>query len=294
MKNILFILIIIILTGCSHKITTNYRLPDTSQLKGNCTPLIVKKKNLYGLQAKYLGSINLDEPFTYINRSVCSEAAAIEKLKSDACSLNSNLINITSEINPGEIVPPYPRSPCYRCIASYYSIDFNEITNSILEKSDRKIIKYDDINKLTWNDFALKFADSSLVPYEFISDIEVLAGNMSIWTGAFKEFKAQGVFYSDISKVKASFAIEKNLIQINVLYSLAEIYAKRLEQFLNSKKPKIANRKKIQYILENYLTNLRIEQKKFIAETDYGKNLIAQQEWVDRINQELNQIEVGK
>ena len=291
MRKFIFILSFTFMISCSHTITTNYQVPAYSKSDNSCNPEILKAKNLFGLYVTYLGTIKLDESFTAINRKVCSESAAIEKLKSQACALNANLINITSEIKPGETIPPYQMSPCYRCIADFYAIDYNEQVKSILAESNRKTIKFEETQLISWKDFDIELAESSSVPYEFMSNIELVSGKMSIWTGAFKEFKAQGVFYCDISKVKKTFATEQNKKQIELLFSLTQIYAKRVEKFLNTKKPKIAHKDKIQEIIDGYFAKLAIEKADFNMETEYGNNKIALKKWEDKINNELKQFE---
>ena len=289
MRKLILYLSITLLISCSHKVTTNYQAPAYPMAASTCNPKIVKKKNLYGLNANYLGSIKLDEPITYMNRKVCSEAAAIEKLKSQACGLNANLINIISEIKPGETIPPYHRSACYRCIANFYSIEWNEVNNTILTQANRKTTKYDDKKGITWNDVEIELPDSCSFPYEFISNIEIVSGKMSVWTGAYKEFKAQGVFYCDVSKVKKSFKTIQNEKQLELLFDLTQIYANRAEVDLNSRKPKIANKEKIQTIIDGYLTELETEKAKFNFETAYGNNKLALQNWESRIKSELSQ-----
>ncbi len=283
MKNTLLIILIFFVSSCSYKVTKNYQTSDSSnQFSNNCNPVIVKKKDLYGLHTKYLGTIKLDDSGLSIN---CSEEKAIEILQNEACLLNSNLINITEEVKHGY-------SSCYRCIAMFYNVDFDPTTNTILESANRKKIKYDPTAKINWSDFKLSLPDSSSIPYQFISNLEVKSGSRSFWMGEFKSFNAQGVFYCDVSKVKPSFATDENLLNIEMLYNLTQIFAKRLEQNLNSDINKTTNHLKIQNIIELYLENLLIEQKLFIKETEYGKNKIVQQKWINKINMDLKELKI--
>jgi hypothetical protein len=285
MRYTLLIILILFISSCSYRITRNYNNSNSNQTSSNCNPLILKKKNLYGLNAKYLGSIKLDDSGISIN---CSEKKAKETLNHEACSIKSNLINITEEVYPGY-------SSCYRCIADFYFVDFSdEITKEILEGNNRTILKYDSINKIVWSDFKLSLSDTSSVPYYFVSNIELESGGATFWTGAYKDFKAQGVFYGDVSKVKLSFVSDENLNHIEGLYYLTQIHAKRLEQFLNSDNPKTANRGRVQNLLDQYLNNLSNEQNRYMKETEFGQNNSAQQEWMDKINIELEQLEIEK
>lgn len=291
MKKITFILPLILIISSSVAFATNFKASAFTEPDSTCNPEIYRKKNLFGLNANYLGSDIIGDELTYLSVKRCSEAAAMEKLKSQACYLNANLINITIEIKPGETIIANDKSPCYRCIADFYSIDLNELTVKILNRENRKIISYDDNKPITWKDFDIELPESSIVPYEFLSNIELLTGKMSFWTGAFKEYKAQGVFYCDLSKVKKSIITEQFEKQFELLFSLTQLYAKRLEFDLNSRNPKISNSRKIQKIIYGYLTLLAIEKDSFNRETEYGNNKIALKNWEDKIVTELKQFE---
>ena len=293
MRKPLLLVSVALLTACSHKISTNFQSAAPAPADTTCNPEIRKKSDLFGLDAQYLGSITLDEPVVYMRRKVCSEEAAIEILKSKACNLNANLINITLEIKPGEDAPPYPRSACYRCIANYYYVEINETSKPILKEDARKTISWEDKTKITWDNFMIELPESSEVPYEFISRIFV-SWKWSHWTGVCKNYKAQAVFYSDISKVKKSFKTTENEKHIKLLFSLTQLYAKRLENNLNSWKPIIGNRKKLFRIINWYHMDLENAKTRFYEEAEYGENEAALKKWEDEINTELEQLTNGE
>ena len=293
MRKPLLLVSVALLTACSHKISTNFQSAAPAPADTTCNPEIRKKSDLFGLDAQYLGSITLDEPVVYMRRKVCSEEAAMDILKTNACNLNANLINITLEIKPGEDAPPYPRSACYRCIANYYYVEINETSKPILKEDARKTISWEDKTKITWDNFMIELPETSEIPYEFSSRI-YLSWRMSPWTGAFKDYKAQGTFYCDISKAKRSFRTAENEKQIELLFSLTHLYAKRLEQDLNSWKPIIGNRKKLFRIINWYHMDLENAKTRFYEEAEYGENEAALKKWEDEINTELEQLTNGE
>ena len=286
MRKITAFIILSLMTGCINRVATTYQKPNSGIVSGNCNPIIVMGQDLTGLKVNYLGSIMIDEPYSYMTRSSCSKEAVFKRLKSDADNLNANLINITTEINPGEEKPPYQRSACYRCAADYYSIECDTLSQKILAQKNREIISYRLNKSLKWEDFKVELPESSEAPYEFVSTIQLRAGKMSAWTGAFKDFEAYGAFYSDVSKIKRSYANEAKEKVMELLFDLTQINAHILQQYLNSTKPGIADRKKIQKIVDNHLEKLKSEIDSFNRETDFGNNVVALEVWENRIHTE--------
>jgi hypothetical protein len=264
-----------------------YTVPDST-----CNPIIFRGKNMFGLDAKYAGNLAIgDQSFSFVIKRY-SDSVVTAVLKAEACAVNANLVNITLEIKPGEIRPNYQQVNYYRCMADFYSIDLNELNLKILRAENRKIIRYEEKNTLSGNDFDNELPESYSVPYEFISTIELYFSKVSIWTGIYKNFEAQGVFYSDISKIKKSFSSEQAMQQIELLFSLTQLYAKRLESDLNSRKPKLSNPEKIQKIIDGYISELETEKVKLNTETEYGSNSIELKKWETKIKSELDQFEL--
>jgi hypothetical protein len=244
---------------------------------------------MFGLNAKYVGELIIgDQTYSFFIKKY-SDSVVTELLQAEACKMKANIVNITLEIKPGEIKPPYEEVAYYRCIADFYSLELNELNLQVLSAEKRKTIRYEERNSLSWIDFDNELPESSSVPYEFVSAIELYTGKMSVWTGGFKEFKAQGVFYSDISKIKHSFSTEQAQKQLDVLFSLTQLYAIRLAADLNSRKPKLANKTKIQKIIDAYNSDFEAEKAKFNLETGFGSNKNALDEWEIKINAGLNQ-----
>lgn len=109
-KRLSFCLILILgLTNCSHKIRrTGYELDKTEQQ--TCPVAIVKSLTITDSIQK-VGSIKLGETGFSV---ACSEKHALEILTKEACSLQADIVFITSETRPDLL------SSCYRCEASFY------------------------------------------------------------------------------------------------------------------------------------------------------------------------------
>ena len=255
-------------TNCAYKISRHYFVPKNTTYIETCNPLVVKKKNLSGIEGNFLGSISLDDSGVTLN---CSEEKAIKLLKIEACEIGASLINITDEVHPNLF------STCYRCTADFHYVDnIDEYSKILLTNKPRDIMRYDYENKIKWSDFQLKLDELSIVPYEFFSNIELNSDNRSFWTGAFKGFSAQGVFYRDISKLNPSFSESVDIEHIQLLFDLTQIYAKRLEDYIMSNNIRTGNFLEIQALLNKYVKDLYSVQASYIKETNYGYNQIRQ------------------
>jgi len=277
---ILFIILPTILAGCSYKITRSYELPENKILNQNCIPKIVFLKNVYGLDCKYKGSIKIDDGGLAIN---CSKEKVLEQLKKEACLLDANLIDIVDFVEPGY-------STCYRCIADFYSIQYDDFTNKILANENRDTLKYNTRSKLKWEDLKITIPENSDIPYNIVSGIDLHSG-LTFWSGKFKNFSIQSIIFLDVSGVKKSFINDTNLIHIQMLFDLAQIYSKKLENYLNTEIPRTGNQEKIFYHINEYKAKLAQEQHNYIYETDYGRNKELQKKWIEKINsykKELN------
>jgi hypothetical protein len=108
-KSILYLVLLIIISGCSHRIVrTGYRINKSEYRK--CEIAIHKHMHISDSLLK-VGEIELGESGS---SSACSETDALEILKNEGCALNANVINITQEKMPDLM------SSCYRCRAEFY------------------------------------------------------------------------------------------------------------------------------------------------------------------------------
>ena len=108
-KTILYSILIITITSCSHRIVrTGYQVKKTDY--SNCD-IAIKKQMLVSDSVQKVGEIKLGESGFSVS---CSEADAIEILKNEGCALKANIINITEETRADFW------SSCYRCKAEFY------------------------------------------------------------------------------------------------------------------------------------------------------------------------------
>ena len=112
MKLTTFLILFLIITGCSHRIIrTGYQM-DKSDYR-ECEIVIQKFTPVTDSMLK-VGEIKLGETGFSV---ACSEGHAIEILKNEGCALNANLIIITEETRPDLM------SSCYRCKAEFYQVN---------------------------------------------------------------------------------------------------------------------------------------------------------------------------
>lgn len=286
-KIVVFIILIISCYSC----TTYYPTLSYTELNPSCNPEIFRGRDLFGLDAKYISSMNVGDPDYSVFIKRYSDSAVTAVLKSQACAVNANLVSVVYEIKPGEIKPGFQQERYYRGLVDFYMLEMNELNLKIIKAGKRKRIECEEENRILVKDIDNELPESFPVPYDLFFTIELNAGKMSIWTGTFKDYHAQGLFYCDISKIKKSFSSNEAEKQLELLFSLTQLYAKRLEKDLNSRKPRISNREKIQMILDNCLDDLKAETNKFNTETEYGADKIAVAKWESFIKSELAKFE---
>lgn len=111
MKKVLpLFLLIFLFSSCTHRIVRNgYSHTNSNNL--NC-PVVIKKHMEIPGTLKKVGEIKLGESGFSVS---CSESAALQILRKEACSLNASIINIIEENRPDLL------SSCYRCRAEFYT-----------------------------------------------------------------------------------------------------------------------------------------------------------------------------
>lgn len=125
------LLVLLVLSSCSHKISRIGYTLDKTQYK-NCEIPIKKFYTVEDSSAQVIGKIKLsDTGFS----TACNESKAIEILKGEACAKNADLIVITEETRPNM------GSSCYRCEAEFYQF-----------RSDQTPILSSDINVSALNE----------------------------------------------------------------------------------------------------------------------------------------------
>ena len=116
---VVYSLISILFSSCSHRIVrSGYKMQEN--LNNDCEVVIEKNISIPDTVAIKVGEIKLGESGFSM---ACSEEAALETLKKEACSIDADLILITKEKRPDFW------SSCYRCNADFYKfskLDFKE------------------------------------------------------------------------------------------------------------------------------------------------------------------------
>lgn len=109
-KNLLVpVLLLLVFASCSHRI---HRMGYEARpaIDGNCE-VHISKFMAANDSIEKIGEITLGESGFSVS---CSEAHALELLKKEACALQADVVNITSENRPDLW------SSCYRCTAEFY------------------------------------------------------------------------------------------------------------------------------------------------------------------------------
>lgn len=283
-KNIFILNFLVVFTffavsSCSYRVTRTYTKPPAVENAADCQTMIVKQKDLFGVDVDFMGSIRLDDAGFTTN---CSEDKAYALLSQEACGLGANLVNITSEAPPN-----LGGSTCYRCVADFYNLDINEENLKIIEEPKRDLILYDPDNPLKLEDFTTELPESESKPYVFVSNIRLWSERISVWTGAYKEFSTEAAFYRDVSGIKASCANQEYLHHLRLLFDISFLYAKKLENYLNSGEAKTSNLMKVQRIVDDFVNQMETEQMDCQIETNLGRDKDAQARWDKKIAEEF-------
>lgn len=272
LKLFLAIVIAISFTSCSYRITRTYPKPDCKNVILDCSPKVVIQKKILGTGYRYIGRIKLDDTGFTIN---CSKEKTIKKLQEEACILNANLVNVVEYIEPGY-------STCWRCIADFYSVDDlskldDEFITSVVDP-----IYYEKDPKLSWSDLKRNIPETANDAYLIDYNL-VLRRDINIWWGNVKSFEVQGVLNKNGSGVKESLKTPAILAHLQLIYDLSQIYAKRLELFLNENVKKSSNNEELQQYMDKYMEDLNSEVGSYITETQNGSKAEIQNKWNKKV-----------
>lgn len=279
------LILFVLLTSCSsYKIVRNYELPSDKHVADDCNPMIVKQKDIFGLKVSYHGTILLDDAGSTVN---CSESKAMEILRKEACLLGANFVNIVYEARPSIW------SICYRCSANFYFAEKDELFFNIIH-NERETISFSNLGSIDWDLFRLELPENSEHPYEIYSTIRALPTSFSFRTGEVKNFESEGFFYLDISKIKPSYINDANLEHIRMFVYLTPIYAKKLENFLNTNKASINTHVIFNEIVINFMNRMFKTMGEYMEQTEFGQNQQMQFEWTDKISKLMTELEISK
>lgn len=278
---ILLLVLFLIIGSCTYQVSRTYKLPKEKIINSDISPQIVYNKDLYGLNYIYKGSIKIEYGGA---PGDIPKDKAFNILKLDAQYLNANIINVTDYLE-------MEKGICYRCIADIYSVSKDQYSETVLNAKGRDILYYKTNPKLKWEDFKLFIPEDFNQPYRIAKNIMMIS-DMNLWLGTYKNFSSQAVLFLDASGVKKSFINDSNLIHLQLIYDLTQIYSKRLDKYVNDEIKRTSRRQKIQMIVNDYLKNLELEIAKFGEETEYGKNMDKQKEWMEKIEKEKMKLNI--
>jgi hypothetical protein len=148
MKMVKFItlIILLVLTGCSHSIRRfGYDMDRKALSKDTCEISFLKNMPTDTTKFKRIGRIKLGDTGFSTN---CHEDDALRILRRDACQLGADAVNILNEKRPDFW------STCYRVEA-----EFLKKTNSVDDKNDTPIV----IGNITTDDYKYNTDTSAVV-----------------------------------------------------------------------------------------------------------------------------------
>ena len=281
MKKFLLPFLILALASCSYKVSRyDYIINNKKPASGD---VIIKKfLVLDGIDKIKIGTIKLDDEQGLVRK--CDEAVAIEMLRSEALSVNANLVNIVEEAEPGG------SSICYRCVADLYYVEFGSVGIDTTTLFARDALIYDANRRLAWADFKaeLDYDDSTEHAYLFAT-IQMVLTKVNVWLG-YVTIDAYGIVFKDVSWVKPEYANKDNLVHQQLHFDIAELFAKRLKKDINKRKINAGNKKKINEIFNSYKEDLDNYLSLYDKETNFGRNRREQKRWRDKIFKEFAQL----
>lgn len=269
----IFILSILSLMSCQYELTRNYVIDEKKEYE-DCRKDIFFARDVYGLDAQYRGSLLVEGKVF----SKCSQEKQYELINSDACALNTNMINILERAKDGF---------CEGIQADYYSMRLDPIRRSILENPARDTIHYSGDKAVRWSDFRLSIDSGDGILYDFVSNIQVRTKGSAKLKKEFKGFEVNAVMYRDVSAVSKEFEEDKNLKHVNLLFDIVYLHARELEIFLNEEGMEKDRTQKLTYYLTEQFQKCQDEQKEYIGETEGGLNTTAQEYWSEKIRRKL-------
>ncbi|MCK5052171.1 MAG: hypothetical protein KAS53_10655 [Candidatus Cloacimonetes bacterium] len=260
MKIILSLMsILILISACSENIAV-YNSEDVRQMTENQAVTIVFEKDLTGIDCEGLERYRLEN---LIDGLYCFELEAIEQINEEAISLGANFVNIV-ELS---IISRLD----YSGFVEFYNVNFQQFTYAALAKENREFIYYKEKPDLLWEDFINIIPEQDSVDYLIKFDLYADADVSLLW-GNIKDFHVDSAFFSDLSGVKESIKTDSRLLFFQLIYNLSQIYAGRLEKFLENDLAKPRTNDRIQDSLIKYYKLFEKEKKLLIKDTDHGRN----------------------
>ncbi len=268
--------------SCSYRIMRTYEMPPKPLNSQNYSQIkFSKKKDLFGLDAKYLGTIKLDDSGSTVN---CSYQDAMELLRKEAGFIEADIVNIINYKAPDGY------STCFRCIAEFYSSDFDSLDSAVFMQQERIKVTLTEDMDISWSDFYVKLPDTSTTPFYFESTLHLVSGGRTFWNGSFQDFSSEPVLYLDISKIRPDFLKENNIEHLQTLININRLFSKKLYIGI-SNRTKTTNIAEVQLIVSTYNLEMKMLESDYFEETEYGSNKSKQEEWNVKIDMLLANIE---
>jgi hypothetical protein len=281
MKMYLLLFILLIVSGCSYKISRYDYIREP--IKSNeCEVIVCDTAVILGIENENIGQVELEpggfNPFT--------KDSAIQVLKREACSVLANFVNIV-----GENISKQTRDK-YHCIADLYKLDLDYIKSHRINVNNRDTLVYDLQRKLNWNDFRGRpqNTDTSDKKSFLFTTIMIEMTKVNVWLG-YATYKCKGVFFRDVSWILSQYKNDSFLKYQQTLYDISELFALKLQKELNESKINLSRDKKITDIFNSYRDHMYSYQQEYIRETNQGEDLLAQENWNAKVNEELTSLQ---
>ncbi len=149
---------------------------------------------------------------------------------------------------------------------------------SDLYANEGDTITYRSKNNLEWTDFRMDpdLKDTSKIHLNVT--IVTFTKKVDIWFGIIKVESFAGV-RRDISWVKPDYKTDKLIAYIQLKYDIANYYAKKAENEINSKKINVVRKEKIRNIIDTNINEMKKTFKIYDSETNFGNDQNMLDKW---------------
>ncbi|TAL68633.1 MAG: hypothetical protein EPN82_10165 [Bacteroidetes bacterium] len=155
-------------------------------------------------------------------------------------------------------------------------------------KEGKIYVLYDKSNVLNWDDFkAIPYKKSEINGY--LSVTLYLSQGVDVWWG-YKYFESHSAIFPYESWVKDSKHTDYYLSHFKTWFSIAEIYAKKLLQYLKENKVDYDDKPKITEVFNQFNKEYLKREKEYLDETKDALDTLKQLDWNDKIEKELREM----
>lgn len=264
----------------------------------SCRPKVVSKidnKNKYNVEdivildlldpqpqnADSLGYIKFGDGGMSIN---CSYEKGIETIKKYAMNNGGNLVKLT------ELKIPDRWSSCYRIKATIFHVDNNNKYEKIIAWSEERKLVYDDfkgkVRPISISSSLSVAVTASIMSYK---EKKINPFNFTV-----KECLIKSYFDCKTSWFDENFKNKEVLEHEQLHFDATEVMARKFRKRLESKYSKPVLQSILEREFKTILNEVNQFQSKYDGETDNGRNKMKQEEWKEKINKELKELEAYK